>query len=154
MPILARLHPYGGPLKRYLWLVVAGVGVWTVYTFAADGRWLLALLFGVIDAGLAWWVSPWRGGRSLSHADVMGMPQTERPVVIYWRPGCPFCARLKSSLGSAGKHAQWVNIWQDKEAAEFVRSVNDGNETVPTVVLDGNPITNPEPHVVAQRLNV
>ena len=31
-------------------------------------------------------------------------------------------------------------------------SVNDGNETVPTVVIDGEAHTNPDPEVVRQRL--
>ncbi|QFG70110.1 NrdH-redoxin [Ornithinimicrobium pratense] len=80
------------------------------------------------------------------------MPDSERQVVIYWRPGCGFCARLKSSLGADGDKAVWVNIWQDEEAAAFVRSVNDGNEVVPTVVIDGTPHTNPDPALVRDRL--
>ncbi|MGB3256513.1 MAG: glutaredoxin domain-containing protein [Ornithinimicrobium sp.] len=73
-------------------------------------------------------------------------------VVIYWRPGCGFCARLRSTLGAEGDKATWVNIWEDKDAAAFVRSVNDGNETVPTVVMDGIPVTNPSPTVVQEKL--
>ena len=73
-------------------------------------------------------------------------------VVIYWRPGCGFCARLRSRLGAAAEKATWLNIWQDEEAAAFVRSVNDGNETVPTVVMDGIPVTNPNPSVVLEHL--
>ncbi len=46
----------------------------------------------------------------------------------------------------------WVNVWQDADAAAFVRSVNDGNETVPTVVIDGIPATNPDPQAVYDRL--
>jgi mycoredoxin len=43
-----------------------------------------------------------------------------------------------------------VNIWADPDAAAFVRSVADGNETVPTVVVDGRPMVNPTPrHAVA-----
>lgn len=67
-------------------------------------------------------------------------------------PGCGFCARLRSTLGDRADEAQWINIWQDKEAAAFVRSINDGNETVPTVVLDGIPVTNPNPQVVLDKL--
>nr|WP_131106411.1 MULTISPECIES: glutaredoxin domain-containing protein [unclassified Ornithinimicrobium] len=81
------------------------------------------------------------------------MSDTDRPVVIYWRPGCGYCARLKSSLGAGGDKAVWVNIWQDEEAAAFVRSVNDGNEVVPTVVIDGTPHTNPDPALVKDRLS-
>lgn len=54
-------------------------------------------------------------------------------VAIYWRPGCPFCAKLDEGLGEIGDKATWVNIWEDDEARKFVASVNDGNEIVPTV---------------------
>lgn len=54
-------------------------------------------------------------------------------VVIYWRPGCPFCEALDSGLGETGDDATWVNIWEDADAEAFVKSVNDGNAVVPTV---------------------
>lgn len=73
-------------------------------------------------------------------------------VTIYWRPGCPFCVRLERALGAAGKQATWRNIWQDDEAREFVAMVNDGNEIVPTVVIDGRPHTNPAPKRVLDAL--
>lgn len=61
-------------------------------------------------------------------------------VVVYWRPGCQFCARLIRELGSEGRYVPyWVNIWADPEAASRVREYHHGNETVPTVVTaDGN----------------
>lgn len=37
-------------------------------------------------------------------------------------------------LGSARSQVAWVNIWQDPEAARFVASYRNGNETVPTAV--------------------
>ncbi|MFV5993944.1 hypothetical protein ACNPQM_16185 [Streptomyces sp. NPDC056231] len=36
-----------------------------------------------------------------------------------------------------------MNIWRDPEAAAFVRSVADGNETVPTVSVAGHAMVNP-----------
>ena len=36
-----------------------------------------------------------------------------------------------------------VNIWRDGYAAAFVRSVADGNETVPTVTVAGKVMVNP-----------
>jgi hypothetical protein len=36
-----------------------------------------------------------------------------------------------------------INIWRDREAARFVRSVADGNETVPTVTVRGKALINP-----------
>lgn len=74
-------------------------------------------------------------------------------VVIYHRPGCSFCIRLKAVLGTKGSKATWVDIWDDEDAAEFVRSVNEGNETVPTVVINGTPRTNPPPSMVRDALS-
>jgi hypothetical protein len=36
-----------------------------------------------------------------------------------------------------------VNIWEDPEAAAFVRSVARGNETVPTVTVGDVALVNP-----------
>ena len=59
-------------------------------------------------------------------------------VTIYWRPGCVFCMRLENALRASRNKATWRNIWEDDEAREFVAMVNDGNEVVPTVVIDGH----------------
>ncbi|MGB3187202.1 MAG: glutaredoxin domain-containing protein [Ornithinimicrobium sp.] len=140
-------------MQRWLWLFVLAMTVWSATTSILDERWVIGLIVLVVGAVLSWWVSPWKGGRTIRHADVTKMPRDQRPVVIYWRPGCQFCARLKRTLGPAGKQAHWVNIWQDRDGADFVRSQNDGNETVPTVVLDGIPTTNPDPEVVLARID-
>src|SRR5690606_36830570 len=100
---------------------------------------------------LAWWLSPLQGGRSVRHEEVAARPAGEQQVVVYWRPGCVFCARLRGRLGRAGRQAMWVNIWQDEAGAAYVRSVNDVYETVPTVVIDGEPHTNPDPTLVLDR---
>ncbi|QYJ04099.1 NrdH-redoxin [Nocardioides panacisoli] len=74
-------------------------------------------------------------------------------VVVYFRRGCTFCEWLRLSLGSRRKDVVWVDIWADPEAAAYVRSVNDGNETVPTVVIDGAAHTNPAPRKVKAALD-
>ncbi|MGW4704156.1 glutaredoxin domain-containing protein [Streptomyces sp. NPDC004285] len=74
-----------------------------------------------------------------------------RPIV-YWRPGCQFCIRLRIRLGRRAGRAHWVNIWRDPDGAAAVRAVNDGNETVPTVFVAGRPHTNPDPAWVRERL--
>ena len=56
-------------------------------------------------------------------------------LVVYRRPGCPYCARLRRVLQRHGITYREIDIWGAPEAAAFVRSVADGNETVPTVVL-------------------
>ncbi|WP_018157265.1 glutaredoxin family protein [Demetria terragena] len=64
-------------------------------------------------------------------------------VTVYWRPGCPFCMALRASLKTARIDATWINIWEDEEAADVVRAANNGNETVPTVVVGDQTMTNP-----------
>ncbi|MGJ3508784.1 glutaredoxin domain-containing protein [Enemella sp. A6] len=64
-------------------------------------------------------------------------------AVVFWRPGCPYCAALIRALGSELRHVPyWVNVWDEPEASERLRGYNDGNETVPTLVTS-------EGHVVA-----
>jgi mycoredoxin len=65
-------------------------------------------------------------------------------LTMYTTPWCGFCKRLKSQLARDGIEMVEIDIEKDPAAAEFVMSVNGGNETVPTVVLpDGSVYTNP-----------
>jgi glutaredoxin-like protein len=137
---------------RWLWVVILLAAAVVVIDALRTGDLMGALGFAALGLALVWWLSPWQGGRSARHEEVLGRPAEERAVVIYWRPGCVFCARLRGRLGRTGRRATWVNIWQDEAAAAYVRSVNDGDETVPTVVIDGEPHTNPEPQLVLDRL--
>ncbi|OPG10105.1 hypothetical protein B1R27_03760 [Streptomyces sp. GKU 895] len=75
-----------------------------------------------------------------------------RPVV-FWRPGCKYCMRLRIRLGRSARRLHWVDIWSDPAGAEAVRAANDGNETVPTVVVAGRPHTNPDPRWVREQLS-
>ena len=75
-----------------------------------------------------------------------------RPVV-YWRPGCKYCIRLRIRLGRSARQLYWVDIWRDPAGAAAVRAANDGNETVPTVVVAGRPHTNPDPEWVREQLS-
>ena len=73
-------------------------------------------------------------------------------VEFYWRPGCPFCAMLERDLNAAQIPLIKRNIWEDPAAAEFVRSVADGNETVPTVRIGRTAMVNPPASQVQQVL--
>lgn len=139
-------------MERWMWLIVAATGALLSGQLARDGSWPMTALVLILAGLLSWWLSPWRHGRSTTHQEVMQNPDTHRPVVVYWRPNCPHCTRLRSAI--AGRQGvTWVNIWQDPDAAKFVRSVNNGNEVVPTVVIDGAPCTNPTGERVLARLN-
>ncbi len=64
-------------------------------------------------------------------------------VQFYWRPGCPFCVMLRRGLRRRGIPVEAVNIWEDPAAAARVRSVADGNETVPTIFVGQRALVNP-----------
>ena len=64
-------------------------------------------------------------------------------VIFYWRPGCGFCRRLSGELDELGVEVEARNIWEDPDAAAFVRSVANGNEVVPTVVVGPQALVNP-----------
>jgi mycoredoxin len=84
-----------------------------------------------------------------------GAPTERSPVTVYGRPGCMLCSGLERGLERWGVPFERVNIWDDPEAAAFVRSVADGSETVPTVVVDDLALVNPSTRdvlrVVAER---
>lgn len=77
------------------------------------------------------------------------VPTSEDGVAFYWRPGCPFCMMLERSLNKAGIPLVKRNIWDDPDAAAFVRSVADGNEVVPTVAVGSKFMVNPSAKEVA-----
>jgi mycoredoxin len=74
-------------------------------------------------------------------------------LTMYSTDWCGFCRRLKSQLDREGIAYTEVDIESHPEAAEFVMQVNDGNQTVPTVLFpDGTAATNPSLAEVKARL--
>lgn len=84
----------------------------------------------------------------------MTQPDTNspNPITVYWRPGCGFCSTLLRKLESIGLEHDRINIWEDDEAAAFVRSVANGNETVPTVTVGDHALVNPKHREVLKAL--
>ena len=72
---------------------------------------------------------------------------------MYTTSWCGYCVRLKKALKAEGISYTEVDIERDPVAAEFVMSVNAGNQTVPTVKFpDGSTLTNPSAHEVKAKL--
>jgi len=69
--------------------------------------------------------------------------QEQDEVVIYWRPDCMFCLNLLLRLRFTRLRYRKIDIRKDPGAQAFVRSVADGNETVPTAVVAGRALVNP-----------
>ncbi|WP_037577656.1 glutaredoxin domain-containing protein [Phaeacidiphilus oryzae] len=71
-------------------------------------------------------------------------------VVIYWRPDCVFCLDLLLRLKFTRLRYTKVDIRRNPDAAAFVRTVADGNETVPTVTVAGVPLVNPSKRLLLE----
>jgi mycoredoxin len=74
-------------------------------------------------------------------------------ITMYSTPWCGYCHRLAGQLDREGIAYTVVDIEQEPDAAAYVREVNHGYETVPTVVFpDGTALTNPSVAAVREQL--
>ncbi|MFF5206887.1 mycoredoxin [Streptosporangium sp. NPDC000396] len=74
-------------------------------------------------------------------------------LTVYTTTWCGPCKRLKAQLTREGISYQEIDIERNPDAAQFVMSVNNGNQTVPTVLFgDGTAVTNPSVIEVKARL--
>jgi mycoredoxin len=74
-------------------------------------------------------------------------------LTMYSTTWCGYCRRLKTQLEREGIEYTEVDIEAHPEAAGFVMQVNNGNQTVPTVLFpDGSAATNPSLAEVKARL--
>jgi mycoredoxin len=75
-------------------------------------------------------------------------------MTIYKTEWCGYCVRLTRQLDRAGVSYAVVDIEHDPDAADYVMSVNGGNQTVPTVLFaDGSALTNPSLAQVLDKLS-
>ncbi|MEW2289227.1 glutaredoxin domain-containing protein [Streptomyces sp. NPDC047841] len=131
-------------------LVLSGSAVATGQVFAGNPGTAAALLTAfVVFAGVT---SPLVFPRSIGAREAQRRSAVDGRPVVYWRPGCTYCMRLRIRLGRGARRLHWVDIWRDPAGAAVVRAANDGNETVPTVVVAGRPHTNPDPAWVREQL--
>lgn len=131
-------------------LVLSGSVVVTGQVIEGNlGSAAVILLVFVLLAGA---YSPLIFPRSISASEAESRSAVDGRPIVFWRPGCTYCLRLRIRLGRGARRSHWVNIWRDPAGAAVVRAANDGNETVPTVVVAGLPHTNPDPGWVRDQL--
>lgn len=71
------------------------------------------------------------------------IPAPAAGIEVLWRPGCPYCSRLRRGLQRAGIATVERDIWSDPAAAARVRAATGGDETVPTVIVGTRALVNP-----------
>ncbi|MGW0413104.1 glutaredoxin domain-containing protein [Streptomyces collinus] len=134
-------------------VVMLGCGVVVAAGEFAGGRSGAGVLLLVVFVLLAGVNSPLFFPRSVGALEARERSAADGRPVVYWRPGCTYCLRLRLRLGRSARQLHWVDIWRDPAGAAAVRAANDGNETVPTVVVAGRPHTNPDPAWVRAQLS-
>jgi mycoredoxin len=81
-------------------------------------------------------------------------PEAPAKLTMYSTTWCGYCRRLKSQLDRDGIEYVEIDIERTSGAAEFVMSVNGGNQTVPTLHFpNGTALTNPTLAQVKAELN-
>lgn len=81
------------------------------------------------------------------------MPQLPTGLVMFSTPWCGYCRNLKKALARENIAYTEINIEAEPQWVEFVESVNNGNQIVPTVSFpDGSTATNPTVADILARL--
>ncbi|ERS57956.1 MULTISPECIES: glutaredoxin domain-containing protein [Corynebacterium] len=73
-------------------------------------------------------------------------PETNANVTIFYADWCPFCAKLIKNLDRTETPYELVDVEgaDTDDINEWIKSVNDGNRIIPTVLYsDGTHETNP-----------
>jgi len=67
-----------------------------------------------------------------------------KQLLVFGRPGCPRVFPVRTFLKNSEIEYTYIDIYQDNDARQRVRSINGGNESVPTIVFsDGSTLTEP-----------
>jgi mycoredoxin len=68
----------------------------------------------------------------------------QNTIIIYGHPTCPNLGPVKGVLTQSKVKFEYIDIHQDGVAAARVRAINNGNESVPTLVFpDDSTLTEP-----------
>lgn len=74
-------------------------------------------------------------------------------LIVYGAPRCPGVPPVKAMLERVGVDYEYVNILRDPEARERVREINQGYESVPTLLFaDGSTLTEPSAGELQKKL--
>ena len=88
-------------------------------------------------------------------SESINRPETTEDITVFYADWCPFCAKLRENLDRTETPHALVDVEAEgtDEINEWIKSVNDGNRIVPTVLYsDGTTATNPSASSVRQKL--
>lgn len=74
-------------------------------------------------------------------------------IIMYTASWCPDCRRARDMLESGGSPYLEIDVDEDDEAAEFIKNLNRGFRSVPTIVFpDGTFLVEPSAEALANKL--
>lgn len=77
----------------------------------------------------------------------------DQTIIAYAHNGCPMWYPVRGMLQQADVDFEYVNIHQDIAARERVKDINNGYESVPTLVFpDGSTLTEPTARELRKKL--
>lgn len=79
----------------------------------------------------------------------------EKKIVMYSTNWCSDCRRAKYILDEYGIPYENIDVEQNPGGMAFVKQVNNGNRTVPTIVFpDGSILVEPSTTALAEKVGV
>ena len=86
-------------------------------------------------------------------ARVLGINEAGR-IILYGADWCPDCHRAKSYLQDNSIHYMFVDIDAHDWAVEAVEHINNGKRSIPTILINDTPYTNPDNATLRDVLNI
>ena len=76
-------------------------------------------------------------------------------IVVYGADWCGDCRRARKFLTNHDVPFDWINVDKNKEAEQFVKKVNKGMRSIPTIVFpDGSILVEPSNSELTRKLNI
>jgi mycoredoxin len=80
---------------------------------------------------------------------------TESKIIIYGSDWCGDCRRARRFFEQHAIPYEWINIDRNRQAEAYVRQVNRGNRSVPTIVFpDGDILVEPDNDKLAHKFGL
>jgi len=74
-------------------------------------------------------------------------------ILLYGHTYCPQVHTVRAALDEGGVTYEYIDIRKDEDGRQRVKDINDGNESVPTLVFpDGSTLTEPSQEILAEHL--
>ena len=79
---------------------------------------------------------------------------SQSEIIVYGTSWCGDCMRARRLLDRTAIKYKWIDIDQDSEGEKYVKSVNKGNRSVPTIVFpDGSILVEPLDSALMKKLS-